>query len=414
MTATLPAPRRFRLVVSETRVFAAATTVLLFHALDDAFVHRQPGVGLGQHALAALISVVVGVAAILAFGRLRPGLRAGVAFAFGGLAVVNGGLHVIHVADAGVAGSDLTGVLAAGAGLALIGLAVAIPWRRRGSGRWLGRAIAVPATLLGTLLVLIPTGVAIVDTHKFREDVGEPPSAEYRDVTFRSTDGLELAGWYKPSRNGSAVVVVHGGGSDRKGAVGHATMLAGHGYGVLLYDARGRGESEGSPNSYGWGWEKDAAGAVAFLKAQPDVRRIGGLGLSSGADTLVDVAASNPDLAATVADGAALRTLEDAQRVYGFDVGALIGWTNFKAIEVLNGSAPPAPLEERVARISSPLLLISAGRAAEYDFNVHYERVAQPTTQHWNLPDAHHTRGLREHRAEYERRVVAFFDRELR
>jgi hypothetical protein len=37
----------------EALVFGGATTVALLHALDDAFVHRQPGVGLGQHALAA-------------------------------------------------------------------------------------------------------------------------------------------------------------------------------------------------------------------------------------------------------------------------------------------------------------------------------------------------------------------------
>ena len=83
---------------------------------------------------------------------------------------------------------------------------------------------------------------------------------------FEATDGLELAGWYRPSRNGAAVVVVHGGSSDRKGSVAHAEMLARHGYGVLLYDARGRGESEGMENNYGWDWTKDIAGALEFLE----------------------------------------------------------------------------------------------------------------------------------------------------
>ena len=44
-----------------------------------------------------------------------------------------------------MSGSDVTGVLAAAAGLVLIGLAAAIPWLHRGTGRWLGRALAVPA-----------------------------------------------------------------------------------------------------------------------------------------------------------------------------------------------------------------------------------------------------------------------------
>jgi hypothetical protein len=118
----------------EALVFLVATTVMVVHALDDAFLHRQAGVGLSQHALAAFISVCAGVAGIVAFPRLRPGLRAVLSFAFGALALVNGLLHVRHIALDGPAASDLTGVLAAGAGAVMIGLAIAIPWRHRGEG----------------------------------------------------------------------------------------------------------------------------------------------------------------------------------------------------------------------------------------------------------------------------------------
>jgi alpha-beta hydrolase superfamily lysophospholipase len=91
--------------------------------------------------------------------------------------------------------------------------------------------------------------MGIVATHKWREPVGDPPSAAYRDVSFKASDGLDIAGWYRPSRNGAAVFVVRGGSSDRKGSLHHAEMLARHGYGVLVYDARGRGESGGSENT---------------------------------------------------------------------------------------------------------------------------------------------------------------------
>ena len=41
----------------EALIFVVATTLMVVHALDDAFVHRQAGIGLSQHALAAVISV---------------------------------------------------------------------------------------------------------------------------------------------------------------------------------------------------------------------------------------------------------------------------------------------------------------------------------------------------------------------
>src|SRR3954464_6284877 len=52
-----------------------------------------------------------------------------------------------------------------------------------------------------------------------REPIGSPQSAEYERVSFTSSDGLKLSRWYRASRNRVAVVVVHGAGGDRTGAV---------------------------------------------------------------------------------------------------------------------------------------------------------------------------------------------------
>jgi uncharacterized protein len=404
----------------EARVFAVATAFILVHALDDAFVHRGAGLGVGQHALAAAISVAAGVAGVLVFPSLRPGLRAALALVFGGLACVNGMLHVVHVASYGAAGSDVTGVLAVVAGAVLVGLAAFIPWRHRGERatsaprRWLRRGLVAVAGFVAVLFVLGPMSLGIIETHRWREPIGARPGA-FRAVSFRASDGLELAGWYRPSRNGAAVLLVHGGGGDRTGAVAHAEMLARHGYGVLVYDARGRGESDGNPNGYGWDWAKDVAGALALLKRQPDVdaQRIGALGLSTGADVLIEVAATRGDLGAVVADGAAAGSFEDWHRLRGNELGLPPGWVMFTTMRVLSGDPPGPPLEDLVARLRSPTLLISAGAAEERDFNVLYDDVGNPAVEHWNLPDAHHTAAIRERPGEYERRVVAFFDAAL-
>jgi uncharacterized protein len=399
----------------EAAVFTAASLLAVVHALDDAFVHRGPGLGLGQHALAGLIAVAAAIAGVLAFPSLRPGLRAALAFSFGSLALVNGMLHVIHVGEHGAAGGDVTGALAAAAGLVLLGLAVAIPWRHRGEGTWKARALAVPLGLLATLFVIGPIGMGIVATHKWREPVGDPPSAAYRDVTFKASDGLDIAGWYRPSENGAAVVVVHGGSSDRKGSVDHAKMLARHGYGVLVYDARGRGESDGSENNYGWDWAKDVAGALAFLKGRDDVDpdRIGALGLSTGADVLIEVAAQRDDLAAVVADGAAAGSFQDWHHLRGVELVTAPGWVMFTTMRVLSGDPPGPPLEDLMPQIESPLLLISAGTDVEREFNALYDAAGRETVEHWSLPEAHHTHAIHEHAGEYERRVAGFFNAAL-
>jgi fermentation-respiration switch protein FrsA (DUF1100 family) len=406
-------------------IFRTATAVALVHALDDAFLNRQPGVDWDQHALAAAISLAAGVGAIIAFPRLRPGFRAAIALVFGVFAITNGALHAAHISVDDAAGSDYTGVLVLAAGVVLAVLGLAIPFLHRGEGaatrrrRWAYRAVAVVAGFLVVYAFIYPVSVAMVVTHRHRDPIPDPPSAAYRPVTFPSSDGLELSGWYRPSRNRGAVVIVHGGGGDRTGAVRHAELLARHGYGVLVYDSRGRGESEGNPVAMGWGWEKDVAGALAFLQESADVDpgRIGGLGLSTGADVLFEVAAEDRDLKAVVADGATGESFADVRELNGIDYATPYWWTMYTAARIFSGSSPGEPLKELVARISpTPLLLISTGGSlpAERDFNRIYSEAAREPVELWDLAEVDHTAAIRQRPEEYERRVVGFFDEALR
>ena len=61
-------------------------------------------------------------------------------------------------------------MLAAAAGLVLLGLAIAIPWRHRGAGttsarrRWATRALVSVSAFLGVALVVLPMGMGIVSS----------------------------------------------------------------------------------------------------------------------------------------------------------------------------------------------------------------------------------------------------------
>src|SRR5512141_2874574 len=61
----------------------------------------------------------------------------------------------------------------------------------------------------------------------------------YEDVSLLTHDGLTLRGWYVPSHNVAAIILLHGYGGNRLEMLDRAALLARHGYGVLLYDERG-------------------------------------------------------------------------------------------------------------------------------------------------------------------------------
>ena len=172
-------------------------------------------------------------------------------------------------------------------------------WRTRKGGsrvrRYLRRAVLAVGLLLGTYFVVLPLAQSYVITHTGRAFVPTPNlGTEYEDVAFTTSDGLRLVGWYIPSRNGAAVIAFPG----RRGPQKSARLLARHGYGVLLFDRRGEGKSEGDPNLLGWEGTRDLEAAVRWLEARPDVEddRIGGVGLSVGGEMMLQEAAETDGL----------------------------------------------------------------------------------------------------------------------
>jgi pimeloyl-ACP methyl ester carboxylesterase len=402
-------------------VFSVAAAVALVHAFDDAFLLPGGGVPLTQHALAAAIALLATVLAVASFPSLRPGVRSSIAFTFGALALVNGGRHVHHILMDGTTANDVTGALAMAAGLVLVGLAAWIPFRHRGEGasgpvrRWVVRVLVLPVFVLALVAFFGPVGMAIVDIHSLHRSIGSPPSADYQDVSFTASDGVGLEGWYRPSQNGASVLMISGGGGNRRSTLRHAKLLVRHGYGVLVYDPRGSGNSEGTVNSYGWGWEKDAAAALDFLASRDDVEpgRVGALGLSTGADIAIDIAGRRDDVKAVVADGSAAIGYEDIKAYSAKPLDRAPMWVLFKAIEVIQGrSGPKTSLADQVARSRAPELLVSAGNP-EKEWGELYDRVGGDRTTLWYLPKAAHTAALRQYPEAYEQRVVSFFDRNL-
>jgi uncharacterized protein len=119
------------------------------------------------------------------------------------------------------------------------------------------------------------------------------------EVSFTARGGLNLSGWYAPSRNRAAIVLVHGTGADRSSLLAETRILADAGFGALAIDLSGQGASEGQTQ---WGVAERQAimAAVDWLTAQADVdpERIGGFGLSMGAYVLTQAAVLDPRLRA--------------------------------------------------------------------------------------------------------------------
>jgi hypothetical protein len=399
--------------------FRAALAVVGLAVVDDAFVNLEPGVRAGDHIVSGLVPLAVIVVLIAVANRLPSFLRGWLAIFTGALALtaaITDGVR--HILVDRVSGDDVSAVLGGVAGIVLLLLGILVLWRTRRRDHRLLRSGAIGvAVLAAVVLIVLPTAIGIVATHKARSPVtavnlGRP----YEPVSLTTSDGLKLRAWYVPSRNGAAVIAFPG----RSQPVPHARMLIRHGYGVLLLDRRGEGASEGDYNAFGWAGERDLRAAIGFLQQRADVDpdRIGGLGLSVGGELLLQTAAHTPSLRAVVSEGAGQRSL--AEHLDNPTVGSVQRWftgmlAQTAAVAVLSNSAPPDGLADLVPRIAPrPVLLIEAlhGNPDEV-LNEVYDRAAGDSSELWQVTKGGHTGALAATPDQYEQRVVGFFDRAL-
>ncbi len=252
-----------------------------------------------------------------------------------------------------------------------------------------------------------PTRVA-----RAADDTPARYGAAYRDVTLVTTDGLHLQAWYTPPQNGALILVAHGIHSHRLSDM-HA-LFARHGYGVLSWDFRAHGESEGDTCSLGYYETRDVDAALAFALAQPDVTHIGAWGGSMGGTTILLAAASRPEIAAVVADSA-FYSLEAQLRMRA-PAPLFIPPMRFFAERETGAKIASVDAEAAIAHLSPrPVLLIQAQDdpvIASDSAERLYQAAGEPREK-WIVPERGHLSLYAHHPAEYERRVMDFFDRVL-
>jgi dienelactone hydrolase len=367
-----------------------------------------------------LVVAAVTVLATAWEGRLGRRGRGLIVFLVGIVGTVTGaGIGPVLQAKAGFSVTTAAAFVTLATGLSLmVAGATALV---RSIRRW-WRLLAVPAGLLVLMFVLFPLTVAVNVTNRPPGQLGSSTPADhglaYRDVGFRTSDGVRLSAWYIPSRNGAAVVLLHGAGSTRSAVLDHAVVLARHGYGVLLLDSRGHGESGGHAMDFGWWGDRDIAAAVTYLDGRPDVRdgRIGAVGMSMGGEQAIAAAGVDPRILAVVAEGTTGMQLADHGWLGHYGVRGWItkgiDWVTYQASELLSGAPRPMSLRDAIAAAAPrPVLLIAAGDVADESIAGRFFREGSPrTAQLWVVPGAAHTGGLATRPAEWEAQVTRFLD----
>ena len=412
--ANVPARSALARLATERNLALGSLGLVGLHVVDDNFLQPEPGMSPVDHLPGGLTQLALVVAAAWAYPRLRAGARAALALLFGFFGVLAGTESVYYTFADRPSGDDFTGFLSLVAGFVLLGIGIRTLWQSRRLDdsrrrRYLRRGLITAGALVLTAIVLFPVSIAYVVTHTARAVVPTPNlGAAHEDVSFTTSDGLRLEGWFIPSRNGATVIAFPG----RSGPQKHTRMLVEHGYGVLLFDRRGEGASEGDPNAFGWVGDRDLHAATDYLRSRPDVdaSRIGAIGLSVGGEMLIHAAAHSDAFKAIVSEGGSGQSVRD-QFENTSTLDAILGYSPVTAATALfTSTLPPPSLKSEIAKIAPTAVFLVYGEngqgGSEEKPNKLLHAAAHEPKQIWEVPNGQHIAGITTEPAEYERRVI--------
>lgn len=213
------------------------------------------------------------------------------------------------------------------------------------------------------------------------------------------------------------IILAPGKGRTRSDFLPLTPELHDAGYGLMMFDPRSTGESEGDKWGFGYFESRDILAGIKFLKSNYGCERFGLLGVSTGASASLMAALTSKDVSAVVSDSA-FASIQLAAESYG-NYGTkpffrltfplyMFGAKRMLGIDI----AEKTDLKERVKSLKTPVMFIHGDGdqlIGVKNARVLYENKPE-IKELWVARGAGHGRTFEMYSEEYLVRVIDFFD----
>ena len=262
-------------------------------------------------------------------------------------------------------------------------------------------------------------GVGEVLSTPYRHSVGPPPPELFATPVLIAAGDALVAGWVARGAGSGAVLLLHAVRKDRRQMQDRAMFLNRLGYSVLLIDLQAHGESTGKRVTFGALEAQGVKAALAYLKRNLPGERIGVIGVSLGAASVV-LSKPGRSIDALVIE-VMYPTIEEAtanrMSMYMGPPGAWLAPLMVAQLPLRTGvEADQLRPIEAVKSLASPVFVIG-GTTDRHTPEAETRRIfaaAPEPKQLWMVQGKGHENFHEVVPAEYEKRVGEFLQKHLR
>jgi fermentation-respiration switch protein FrsA (DUF1100 family) len=268
--------------------------------------------------------------------------------------------------------------------------------------------------ILGVVGLLMLTSC---DHHFYQPSQGEFYSPTEFDlnheaVSFQSSDGETLHGWFFPSDKRPAkgtILHLHGNSANMTNYLYYVAFLVKEGYHLLMFDYRGFGKSSGEPSP--GGVLRDSEAALAYLRSRNEVRddQIIIYGQSLGAAVAISLVGRSDKrgIKAVIAEApfsAYRRAAQEKMEEVFF-----LSWFSGLAADIsIDDRTSPIRFVRQVSPV--PLLIVhgTADRVVPFAHGQRlFDRAIEPKT-FWVIEEGRHIQMLSKFRSIYRPKLLAY------
>lgn len=238
----------------------------------------------------------------------------------------------------------------------------------------------------------------------------------YEEVSFYSKDGTKLSGWFMPAVGEpiGTIIHFHGNAQNMTAHFSFVDWLPGEGFNLFVFDYRGYGQSEGSPEPRGV--YEDSVAAIQYVLSRTDIEtdKLFILGQSIGGANAIAAIGHNKfeGIQAIAIESSFYSYRQMAQDVIGKIPLVSLFKRPLSNLIVSNDYSPG----EVIDRISpTPLLLIhgTADQVVPYHHSqLLFDQAKEPKLL-WTVKGGDHTEAFTRFRDEYKNQLLQFYKNAL-